>query len=154
MRAEAPKPQKNPFSAPLDFDQLHEFFRRLEARTPAEQAAFVRRINWNLLDAGTEHRLVSWLIGRLRSAEPDVALEVLGKLPRYRRGRYAPRLSPLVGTLPPETARALAALLPGLRAPKPAPAPKQARPPATPKAASEADLSQLKDFFGKFGGAR
>jgi hypothetical protein len=163
-----PKPPKDPFGPPLDHGQMREVFRRLSHRPQAEQELFVAKVNWNLLDEPTEHRLMGWLLDQLQSGEPareDFALRILDKLPHVRRAKHAPRFARILEALEPETARRLAdAFGPVLggapKRPKGAAKPQPGKPvappapPAPPREASTDDLSKLKDFFGKFGGAR
>lgn len=160
------KPQRDPFLEPLDPAQVREFFRRLEARPQAEQQAFVARVNWNLVDPTTESRLMAWLATNVASGDPsreDFALALLDKMPHFRRGRYAAQFQALLPRLRESVATRLAnAFGPVLggepkRSTKPGAAkPGAAKPaPIAPNREANADdLSKLKDFFGKFGGAR
>jgi hypothetical protein len=163
-----PKPPKDPFGPPLDHGQMREVFRRLALRPQPEQELFVAKVNWNLLDESTEFRLMGWLIDQLRSGVPareDFAVRVLDKLPHVRRAKHAPRFAHVLDALEPETARRLAdAFGPvlggapkrpkGPSKPQPAKPRAAVTPPAPPREATTDDLSKLKDFFGKFGGAR
>ncbi|HEY9722331.1 MAG TPA: hypothetical protein V6D47_09965 [Oscillatoriaceae cyanobacterium] len=155
MAEAGPKKPRDPFIAPLDGPQLRGFFRRLHARPWAEQQAFVARVNWNLVDPGTEYHLMSWLAMQLESSEPErqaFALATLGKLPHFKRGRHAERFKRLMPRLDTDLATRLAeAFGPVLGGPPKRP---KGKPAAAPKVASVDDLSKLKDFFGKFGGAR
>jgi hypothetical protein len=144
---------------------MREVFRRLARRPQAEQEAFVAKVNWNLLDEATEFRLMGWLIDNLRSQDPArqaYVVKLLEKLPHFRRAKHAPRFQAVLAELPLEVASQVAdAFGPVLggapKRPKSAPAPVKApakAEPAPPKEATNDDLSKLKDFFGKFGGAR
>lgn len=152
------KPGKDPFLPPLDAQQTQEFFRRLEARSQEEQEAFVKRVNWNLLDATTDHRLFGWLITNLASGDVTrerFVLTVLAKLPHPRRARHAPRFQPLLDRLEPTVAKELAAVFgPVLGGPPKRPASKGPARPAPkaqepPREASNDDLERLKHFFNK-----
>lgn len=171
-----PKP-RDPFGPPLDHNQVREVFRRLAKRPQAEQEAFVSKLNWNLLDERAEHRLVGWLLENLCSGEPArqaYVLRLLNKLPHFKRARHAPRFQAVLPQLSPDLAEEVADAFgpvlggapkksskgPAAAAKDPAGAP---QPPTTtgavraPEPAREAsgdDLSKLKDFFGKFGGAK
>lgn len=160
-----PKPPRDPFGPPLEHGHVREVFRRLEKRPQSEQEAFVAKVNWNLLDETTEFRLMGWLIDNLQSQDPArqaYVVKVLNKLPHFRRAKHAPRFQRVLGQLPPEVAAQVAdAFGPVLggapKRPKGAPAVKPQAPKieaAPPKEATGEDLSKLKDFFGKFGGAR
>lgn len=160
-----PKPQRDPFGEPLDPGTLREFFRRFYARPQAEQEAFIARVNWNLLDQPTEHRVIEWMITNLRSGEAariDFVLAQLEKQPHPRRGRHAVRFRQVKAELPEPLQKRLADVFgpvlggapkrPGFKAQQNRPQPQAA--PAAPREATSDDLSKLKDFFGKFGGAR
>lgn len=151
-----PKPS-SPFGPPLDDGEARELFRRLSARPQAEQQAFVARVNWNLIDPATEQRLMTWLAGGLLLPEPErqaFVLKTLDKLPHPRRGRHASLFAELLPALDEDLRLRLQTVfgpvLGGPRKKSSRPMP----PPAPPKAASHDDLSKLKDFFGKSGGAR
>jgi hypothetical protein len=143
------KPGKDPFGPPLEPAFVREVFRRLEARTPAEQRAFVTKVNWNLIDPTVEAHLMAWLARALKGPNREFALGVLDKLPHPKRARHVERFraflpdealqnafGPVLGGLPKR---------PGARKP-------DARP--EPKEATGEDLQRLKSFFDKFGGAR
>lgn len=168
-----PKP-RDPFGPPLDHNQVREVFRRLAKRPQAEQEAFVSKLNWNLLDERSEHRLVGWLLDNLCSGDPArqaYVLKLLNKLPHFKRARHAPRFQAVLTQLSPdlaeEVADAFGPVLGGApkksskgpaataKAPAGAPQPPAAvRAPEPAREASGDDLSKLKDFFGKFGGAK
>lgn len=159
MAEAGPKKPRDPFIGPLDASQLRGVFRRLYARPWAEQQAFVARVNWNLVDQATEHHLMAWLAAQLVSSAPEhqsFALATLGKLPHFRRGRYAERFRALLPQLDADLAARLAEVFgPVLGGPpKRGKNAKPKAPPAPQKEATADDLSKLKDFFGKFGGAR
>jgi hypothetical protein len=171
-----PKP-RDPFGPPLDHNQVREVFRRLATRPQADQEAFVSKLNWNLLDERAEHRLVGWLLDNLCSGEPArqaYVLKLLNKLPHFKRARHAPRFQAVMASLSPDLAEevadafgpvlggapkkstkgpAAAVKAPGVPAPKPV-VQTGGRSPEPPREASGDDLSKLKDFFGKFGGAK
>ena len=162
----AAKPPKDPFGPPLDEGQVREVFRRLSARPPAEQRAFVTRINWNLLDPTVELQLMAWLARGVAGPEPAFALELLNKLPHPKRARHAARFRALLADLSPATAAQLQNAFgpvlgglpkrpggqrPGGGPPKPDSPPK---PEPEPKEASHEQLESLKAFFDKFGGNR
>lgn len=147
------KPGKDPFGPPLDDGHSREFFRRLAARPAAEQQAFIGKVNWNLVDAGTEAHLMAWLATALRGPSRDFALGVLDRLPHPKRARHVERFRALLASLEPAVAEklqnAFGPVLGGL--PK---RPFHKKPVETPKEASGEDLERLKAFFDKFGGAR
>jgi hypothetical protein len=91
-------------------------------------------------------------------------VQLLNKLPHFRRAKHAPRFQRLLGDMPPDLAAQVAdafgPVLGGAPKRPKAPAKGPVKAPAAPKEeaptqeASTDDLSKLKDFFGKFGGAR
>lgn len=151
-----PKPA-HPFGPPLDHGEAREFFRRLAGRPFAAQQAFVAKVNWNLIDAATEHHLMVWLAGGLLGSDPEeqgFVLKTLDKLPHPKRGRHASLFADLLPALDEDLKVRLQAVFgPVLGGPRKA-SKRPVAPPATPKAASGDDLAKLKDFFGKSGGAR
>lgn len=155
-----PKP-RDPFGPPLDHNQVREVFRRLAARPQSEQEAFVAKVNWNLLDEPSEHRLVGWLLDNLRSSDPArqaFVIRLLNKLPHFKRAKHAPRFQAVLAELSPdlaqEVADAFGPVLGGAPKASAKGGKKPARSPEPPRDASGEDLEKLKDFFGKFGGAR
>ncbi|MDB5099292.1 MAG: hypothetical protein JWM80_3713 [Cyanobacteria bacterium RYN_339] len=158
------KPGKDPFGPPLEPAQVREFFRRLEARPAEDQRAFVAKVNWNLLDATIEARLMAWLADALQDSNRDFALGILDKLPHPKRARHVERFRAALADLPAATAEklqnAFGPVLGGLpKRPGGKAAPATNAPPAAkttqdPKEASGEDLERLKAFFDKFGGAR
>lgn len=154
------KPGKDPFGPPLEESQVREVFRRLAARPPKEQQAFVGRVNWNLVDATTEHYLMAWLAGALGGPSSQFALETLDKLPHPKRARHVERFRALLDNLDVDTARrlqnAFGPVLGGLPK-RPYGGKKPAAATATPDPkgpASGEELQRLKDFFDKFGGTK
>lgn len=165
MSAPAPenkgKPGKDPFGPPLEESHVREIFRRLSARPPAEQQAFIGRVNWNLVDAATELHLMTWLEAALHGPSRDFALGVLDRLPHPKRARHVARFRATLPRLSPDVAErlqnAFGPVLGGLpKRPGARPAVNKGPAPAKPepKEATGDDLQRLKDFFDKFGGTR
>ena len=150
------RPGRDPFGPPLDPAELRGVFRRLWARPFEEQAAFVARVNWNVLDVASEAYLMGWLADCLRGdvEAQRLALSTLDKLPHAKRGRHASAFRLVQAEVDEDLAARLAAVFgPVLGGPrKGAARPSKAAEP--PRAASEDDLAKLKSFFGGSGGAR
>lgn len=151
-----PKPA-HPFGPPLDDGEAREFFRRLAGRPFEAQKAFVGKVNWNLIDAATEHHLMVWLAGGLLGSDPErqgFVLKTLDKLPHPKRGRHATLFAELLPALDEDLRVRLQTVFgPVLGGPRKK-SNRPAAPAAPPTAASNDDLAKLKDFFGKSGGAR
>lgn len=147
------KPGKDPFGPPLEEAHVREVFRRLVGRPPAEQEAFIKRVNWNLVDAATELHLMAWLDAALAGPLANFALDTLDRLPHPKRARHVGRFRARLGTLDQVTGKrlqdAFGPVLGGMPKRK---ASGKATPAAAPKEATEDELQRLKDFFDRFGG--
>lgn len=150
MRPTPPKkpgaPGRHPLGPPLDFDGLRAFHRRLHARPLAEQVAFLRRLNWNMLDDSNSRPFVSWLGRLLNGPDADArqaALDALAAWPRAKRARWRELLLSTVTDA--ENSRELARMFGG--APKRQPPTPESPEPA--RAADAADLAKLAAFFKK-----
>lgn len=142
------KNKKDPFGPPLDASELRGLFRRLHTRSHDEQMAFIQRLNWNLLDAGSERRTIETLLHFLGSTDTALqnhALQILKKLFHNRRGRYAPLFAAALPSLDVPLQLRLQEIFGPVLGKTPPPAkPKDTAP---PKSASDEDLQRLQAFF-------
>jgi hypothetical protein len=168
------KPGKDPFGPPLEEAHVREVFRRLVARSAAEQQAFVAKVNWNIVDPITELKLIAWLEQALYGTSCEFALALLDRLPHPKRARHVERFQLALPRLPREVAErlqnAFGPVLGGLpkrpagnralpakpHTPKPndhlAKHESVAAPTEPPKDAGGDELQRLKEFFDRFGG--